>query len=122
VPDGAGCRVVGPTRGMSPTITQNSGHKQTHEPGLEGRARAGRGRGFWEGGGIGDPGSLSASIYVAARAPDAGVRAVDTEPPRCILPARLAIVGHAMRWPRLRAGWGENAVAGVPVPAFPARP
>src|SRR5215204_408934 len=46
----------------------DSVHK--HEPGLEGRARAGRGRGFSEGGGIGDPGSLSAPIYVAGRTVD----------------------------------------------------
>jgi hypothetical protein len=44
--------------------------QQKHEPGLKGRARAGRGRGFSEGGGIGDPGSLSASIYVAGRTAD----------------------------------------------------
>ena len=47
-----------------------------HEPGLEGRARAGRGRGFSEGGGIGDPGSLSASIYVAVSRVDSWSRVI----------------------------------------------
>jgi hypothetical protein len=51
-----------------------SSTQQKHEPGLEGRARAGRGRGFSEGGGIGDPGSLSAPIYVAGRTADSWTR------------------------------------------------
>ena len=66
--EGRGRRIFSTSRLPTP----DSVHK--HEPGLEGRVRAGRGRGFSEGGGIGDPGSLSAPIYVAGRMVDSWAR------------------------------------------------
>jgi hypothetical protein len=77
--DGRGCRCAQGVKGerakvlldLSTPRLLDSAKTRTRP---RGRARAGRGRGFSEGGGIGDPGSLSAPIYVARRTVDSWTR------------------------------------------------